>query len=230
MLVTQFQLFVLSKLPAESIQFSNVKQYRILKEGELKIKNYMDKQIIVDTQDVKTQMLIIDLIEINRQNQPISEFLYKYNYDISSINRLLLDTLIAPLPIDKQKYEQSYYDIVNDKYIFDSRSLEYMHLLINVYLDYVKNTMVHETEKMLDDVRNHGLMTICKNQNSLGINMHIIDQLLETKQNKQLQKNVTIITSLNYPLFSSQAFRIPVDFIQNSKKIQVRKVVIMIWC
>ena len=43
-----------------------MKQYRILKEGELKIKNYMDKQIIVDTQDVKTQMLIIDLIEINR--------------------------------------------------------------------------------------------------------------------------------------------------------------------
>ena len=100
------------------------------------------------------------------------------------INRLLLDTLIAPLPIDKQKYKQSYYDIVNDKYMFDSRSLEYMHLLINVYLDYVKSTMVHETEKMLDDVRNHGLMTICKNQNSLGINMHIIDQLLEKKQNK----------------------------------------------
>lgn len=65
----------------------------------------MDKQIIVDTQDIKTQMLIIDLIEINRQNQPISEFLYKYNYDISVINKLLLDTLIAPLPIDKQKYE-----------------------------------------------------------------------------------------------------------------------------
>lgn len=68
--------------------------------------------------------------------------------------------------------------------MFDSRSLEYMHLLINVYLDYVKSTMVHETEKVLDDVRNHGLMMICKNQNSLGINMHIIDQLLETKQSK----------------------------------------------
>ncbi|CAL6057681.1 Conserved_hypothetical protein [Hexamita inflata] len=222
-LSTRFQIFNLQS--KDSIIYVNVKNYKVLKQDQIKLTDYNGKSIIFDTLNIQNTLTIMDSIEINRQKDPISTYgVWDENTmpNIQIINAFL-NNILPP------STNQEYYKPTNDKKLFDSKDLEQLRERIDNYLSqYISQQKIFSP---FFDYKYKIETSLVRNQYSIGLNLQTLLNCIIKYQN-QMTYNYNLLNVSNIALtrFNLQlnVLKINTEFLRNPKSLILKPIRIII--